>query len=399
VGRLGGLTSALDGLRGEPLDGDVVSSQDNVSLLVARARLEGELLRRLRVWDTHSRWAADGALSATAWLAHQGGLRASTARGLLSLAHRLANAPLTAAGLGAGVLTPDQACLLAHASSSPCTAAFQAAEGWLIDQARRLSVEQLGVLVQRWRERAEAQASLDADVDAGFAGRHLHASITFDGTVAVDGELDPDTGAVVVTALNAAMEADRDVPGEPARPRPQRRADALGVICRHYLDTAALPRGGGERPHLGVIVDLAGLTGPGPGHCVTDSGVAVSAGTVRQWACDAGVHPIFTRGPQEILSLGRRTRIISPALRRALTVRDRHCRFPGCDRPASWCDVHHLRHWLHGGRTDLPNLMLLCRRHHRLLHHGWTITGTAIDPVFTRPDGMVLSAIRAGPAP
>jgi hypothetical protein len=393
---VGGLGSVVDQLAAERVDGAVVSSEELAGLLVARARLEGELLRRLRVWDNQQGWACDGALSPTGWLIHHGGLLPGTARRLVGIAHRLGEAPLTAAGLRAGRLSADQAQVLARASTAPCTARFQADEAFLVDQASKLNAAQLACVVRRWREHAEADVDLG---EPGYEGRHLHVSTTLDGTVAVDGTLDPETGATVLAALDAAIEADRDVPGEPARSRPQRRADALGTICRHYLDTANLPTCGGDRPHLAVMIDLPALTGTGPGRCQTENGLPLSPTTIRQWACDAGLHPIFTRGPSEILDLGRRTRVISAALRRAVVARDRHCRFPGCDQPASWCDVHHIRHWLNGGPTCLANVMLLCRRHHRLLHHEWTLSGTPTAPVFTRPDGTQLHNTRAGPAP
>jgi hypothetical protein len=92
--------------------------------------------------------------------------------------------------------------------------------------------------------------------------------------------------------------------------------------------------------------------------------------------------------------VGRKQRLVTPTIRRALEVRDGGCRFPGCDRPATWCDAHHLKHWVHGGHTSLENMVLLCRRHHVLVHEcGWTIhldqdTGivTAYDPRGKRLD-------------
>jgi hypothetical protein len=402
------LASALDEMASEPLDGDVVSGADLVALFAARARLEGELLRRLRVWDDHEAWAADGALSPSGWLAHECRVLPSSARRLVHLAHRLGDAPLTEAALRAGVVSRDQATILARASAAPCSARFQADEAVLLGQAHQVTAGQLVHIVRHWRQHAEAEATADAaDVEPGYAGRHLYASVTWDGTVAVDGVLDAAGGAVVVAALDAAMEADRGSPAEDTRRRPQRRADALALICRHYLDTANIPSSGGERPHLAVTVDLAALTGSGSGR--TDHGVPLTAATIRQLACDASLHPIFTRG-SELLDIGRRTRIVPAALRRALVARDGGCRFPGCDRAASWCDAHHIRFWTDGGSTSLPNLLLLCRRHHRLLHHGWALSGTATAPTFTRPDGTVLSSAgdvptaggadpRAGPGP
>jgi hypothetical protein len=75
------------------------------------------------------------------------------------------------------------------------------------------------------------------------------------------------------------------------------------------------------------------------------------------------------------LEVGRATRVVHPAQRAALAVRDGGCVFPGCDRPLAWCDAHHLWHWVDGGPTDLINLALLCRAHHRVVHEGgWQLT-------------------------
>jgi len=392
------LASTLDGLAAERLDGDVVSGADLVELLVARARMEAELLRRIRVWDDHRVWSGDGALSASGWLAHHGGLHPGTARRLVHLAHRLGDAPVTEAALQAGRLSVDQATALARASTAPCTVRFQADEQVLVDQAQALTVPQLQQVVRHWRTRAEAESSeVEVGADPGFEGRHLHASVTWDATVALDGVLDPDSGAVVLAALDAAIDADRDQSGEDRRSRPQRRVDALALICRHYLDTARLPVTGGERPHLAVTVDLGTLT-TGQGSGRSDHGVTLSAAAARLLACDAAVHPIRIRGSQP-LDIGRRTRTVPTAVRRALVVRDGGCRFPGCDRPPAWTDAHHITHWANGGATALANLILLCRRHHRLLHHGWTLTGTPTKPTFTRPDGTTLPQPRAGPPP
>ena len=93
----------------------------------------------------------------------------------------------------------------------------------------------------------------------------------------------------------------------------------------------------------------------------------------------------------EPLDVGRRTPVVSPAIRRAVILRDRHCRFPGCDRSPAWCDVHHVDHWATGGRTAMGNLLLLCRRHHGLVHRGGF--GLAVEAgafVFRRSDGSVL---------
>jgi hypothetical protein len=114
--------------------------------------------------------------------------------------------------------------------------------------------------------------------------------------------------------------------------------------------------------------------------------------TVRRLACDASVMRVVLAGRSELLDVGRRTPLIPPAMRRAVIVRDRRCRFPGCDRPHAWCDAHHVVHWADGGPTAVQNLMLLCRRHHRKVHERGGFRLELLDgrPVFRRPDDSPL---------
>lgn len=185
------------------------------------------------------------------------------------------------------------------------------------------------------------------------------------------------------------------------------RADALGEICRSFLDRTDRPVVGGERPHLTVTVPLAVLSQPthrdgyGPTHPLLiaelDPTGPIEAPTVRRFACDTLVTRIVLGPRSEPLDVGRRTSVIPPAIRRAVVARDGHCRYPGCDRPQGWCDAHHVRHWADGGSTSLDNLLLLCRRHHRLTHEGFSLELVDGQPVFRRPDGLAVGADRAPP--
>ena len=108
--------------------------------------------------------------------------------------------------------------------------------------------------------------------------------------------------------------------------------------------------------------------------------------------CDASIVRIVLDPAGQPLDVGRSTRTISAALRTALERRDGACRFPACDRKSAQCDAHHIQHWGHGGESAPPNLVLLCRHHHRLLHEGgFGIHGSPADELhFTRPDGTIL---------
>jgi len=182
--------------------------------------------------------------------------------------------------------------------------------------------------------------------------------------VRLDGDLDPESGAVVITALGSLADPAA-LDSQDGRGPAQRRADALVEICRRHLDTSDRPRVGGEKPHLTITVSVDQLAARGLADLDTGP---IPLETVRRLACDATLIPILTRDGQP-LTAGRRSRVIPPAVRRLLYQRDQHCTHPGCQVPARWCDAHHITHWAHGGQTDAANLHLLCRRHHRMAHH------------------------------
>jgi hypothetical protein len=232
-----------------------------------------------------------------------------------------------------------------------------------VAQARTLPTRLFPRALAHWRRLADPDGAL-ADAGKAFQRRRLHVSATWQGMVRLDGDLDPESGTVVITALGSLAEPEALDP-EDRRTPAQRRADALVEICRRHLDSADRPRVGGERPHLTITISADQLAGDG----LTDleSG-PIPLETVRRWACDATLTPLLTDHDGQPLATGRPARFVSPVLRRLLHQRDQHCTHPGCDVPARWCDAHHVQHWARGGSTEATNLRLLCRRHHRMAH-------------------------------
>ncbi|HVT61856.1 MAG TPA: DUF222 domain-containing protein, partial [Thermoanaerobaculia bacterium] len=131
------------------------------------------------------------------------------------------------------------------------------------------------------------------------------------------------------------------------------------------------------------------------GSAALADGCHVSAETSRRLACDAALVVMRHAASGRVLDVGRRTRVISPSLRRALEHRDGGCRFPGCG--LKLCDAHHVEHWADGGETRLANTLLLCRRHHRAVHEEGFSVELAPDGEahFYRPDGRPLPAAPA----
>jgi hypothetical protein len=182
----------------------------------------------------------------------------------------------------------------------------------------------------------------------------------------IDGWLTPTAFETLHTSLQALMPPPLSGDIRTAR---QRRHDALEDLARDSLDRADTPEVGGEKPHLNVIVDWDALCGIAGERHEFENGAVIGLETVRRLACDSSVSRIVLGPKSEIIDVGRRTRVIPAALRRAIIARDRHCTWSGgCDRGPRWCDVHHLVHWTDGGETEPGNLTLLCRYHHTLTH-------------------------------
>jgi hypothetical protein len=183
--------------------------------------------------------------------------------------------------------------------------------------------------------------------------------------------LDAEGGATLRTALQAFMKPVKD----DDRTYGQRNADALVELGRQR--SGGKRDGAGPRPQLIIrasLDTLAGTKGAPAGEL--EGGGTVPAETVQRYACDSAITRITGQGELEH-ELNHASRTIPASTRRALEARDRHCVFPGCGRPLNWCDGHHLVWWTRGGATALPNLALLCRPHHRMVHEeSWRLERT-----------------------
>jgi hypothetical protein len=217
--------------------------------------------------------------------------------------------------------------------------------------------------------------------------------------VGLDGTLDAQGGEVVATALRLAETTHDDQ--APAPTPAQRRGDALVDVCRSFLDHQAHRPAGRHRPHPNVVIDLDALEDGRPGRVV--DGFGLDGPSVQALLCDSALHRLVMAGRSAVLDYGTSTRTIPAPLWNALVIRDEHCRFPGCDRPSSWCEGHHVIPFTEGGPTCMDNLVLLCARHHHRLHQpGWhaklrpDATFETTDP---RGRSRSTSPPRAGPSP
>ncbi len=243
----------------------------------------------------------------------------------------------------------------------------------LVAWAAPMSVNQVRALCKGVRCTIDPEG-VERDDELDFETRNLKISKLADGMYFLDGILDPVGGAAVKTALEAlatAPEAFNKTGPRDRRKHKQRMADALVELANHALDSGVLPARKGVKPHLNVTTTLEGLQGVPGGASI--EGTPISQKTLERVACDSTVCRVML-ADSAVIDVGRATRSVSPAMRRALRARDQHCRFPGCDRPASWTAAHHIEFWGNGGKTRVEELLSLCHYHHRLVHEGgWQI--------------------------
>jgi hypothetical protein len=432
--RLAALTAAIDAFLAQDVDGlsDVALTEEALELQPQLDRLHGGWLQRLAAVDARGAAGAeqDRQFDSTAsWLRVRLRMAATTASTTVRTARALFRGPLPASGaaLMAGELSAAHAEVLATSTLHVPDQAIQAAEPTLLDSARRQDPTGLRKVVTHLQYTVDPDGA-DAAAQRRYERRGMWFTTTIDRMVVVRGILPPEAGQIVQGALEPLS---RPADAADTRSGGQRTADALTEMARRQLESGRLPLTGGVRPQLTVIVDLPSLNNPHrldsldrlhsldsvdglegrQGRLGGEMGWAgpLEPEACRRLACDATITrvvvsrqlshpdhdpncplqdptgsglegllravlaklpPALGGTPSQPLDVGRSSRVVTAAQRQALAVRDGGCVFPGCSRPLAWCEGHHVRHWLDGGPTDLDNLALLCRAHHRAVHEG-----------------------------
>ena len=305
--------------------------------------------------------------------------------------------PATATALREGVLGAEHVEVITkvvrdlppHASA----AARETVERTLVDAAHTVDPRTLTTLGRDLRALLDQDGTPPDDRELAEPVNELHLHTRRNGRLVLRGEFDPEASALITTAISPlAKPGPSGDTGPDPRSTAERQGDALVEVFRLVADEGALPSEAGEKPHVMVTIplhtlrhDVSQATRDGIGdtalnsigqtaldgidQAVLDGIGPLDAESARRIACDARVIPVVLGSRSEPLDLGRASYTVPTALRRALILRDRGCAFPGCDRTHRWCHSHHIRNWADGGPTELDNLVLLCGRHHRLIHH------------------------------
>jgi hypothetical protein len=332
-----------------------------------------------------------GSVSPIDWIRHHCRMSSSAVWSSLAVGQHAAELPRSVEAVESGEIGYAHLALMARTAEaldgSATAAAFEETE--LLEKARQFSVGRLWHFCHHLRHATDPEG-FAAEQNRATEARSLKLSPCEDGTLLLEGWLDSPGGAALRAALEplALPHGDHD-----DRCRERRNADALVEIINHVEDTGSLP----QRPHLQVTASLETLRGtPGSPAGDLEYSLPVSAATVQRLACDAAITRVVFGPESVVIDVGRARRVVAGPTRRALNARDTHCKWPRCDRPASWSDAHHVIHWTKGGETDLSNMVLLCHRHHWMAHEGgWQLVRTAEGEVLTvppRPPGLASAA-------
>lgn len=341
-------------------------------------------LRMLSSFDRREGWKQWGMRSCAHWLNWRCGFDLRSAREKVRVARALDDLDLICEAFSRGEVSYSKVRAITRIAT-PET------EADLLMFARHGTTQHVEKIVRGYRRYLPA-----SDAEARHERRYVDYRYAEDGSVVIKARLDPEEGELVIQALRKVQDEVRHIrrsaeSREDGSAEPRRdRADALTEIARRALNGSGEPPSTGDRYTVMVQVDAEVLAG-GDGACHLDSGASLSAATAERLICDGAILPIVTNPDGEILSVGRKTRKIPRASRRALLRRDDGCRYPGCTHKAH-LDGHHIKPWSRGGETSLANLVLLCSFHHRLVHEGGVSLRVEPDGRFTfiRADGQVI---------
>jgi len=370
------------------------------------------LLTLIREFDEQGGWELPGLVSCAHWLNFKGGIGMHAAREKVRVARALKNLPAISEAMRRGELSYSKVRAMTRIAD-------ETNEGYLLMIAchgTAYHVERLVSQYRRCRRAEELQAA-----NARYASRSLDSFYDDDGCLVLKARLPAELGELVLNALDYAMAHDDSIdravggtePGAADRRHDTRtfraipnfaarRADALLAVAEHYVGRPPASEqpaaASADRYQVVVHVSAEALRGVPAGtsadidRSCLERGPGVPAETSRRLACDGAIVPLIDDADGQPLSIGRKSRSIPSAIRRALRARDAGCRFPGCINRYH-LDGHHIRHWADGGETSLDNLLQLCRHHHRLLHEGGFScerqTGGRI--VFRDPHGQAIA--------
>jgi hypothetical protein len=282
-----------------------------------------------------------GSVSSISWIRHQCRMSSHAAAERVCVGEEVERLPLSIEALEDGRIGFAHLALMARTSNalheSPTTQSFD--ESALLASATELSVGRFRHVCLDARHAGDLEGYA-AEEARSVEDRALELNTGEDGFVFIRGLLDSAGGAVLRTALEPlAMKSGAD----DDRHRDRRLADALVELAGHGLDSGAVPQRASQRAHLQVTASLDTLLGTlGSAAADMEFSLPISSRIVERLACDATITRVLLGPDSAVIDVGRSCRVVPGSTRRALNVRDKCCQWPGCERPASWTEAHHL---------------------------------------------------------
>ena len=339
------------------------------------ARLAAEFAKRNKYDD-------DGFVSPIDWMRFNGHVTSGAAANSVAVGEAIQRMPESVEAMAGGEIGFAHLTVMARTAEA---LGDRFDESALIEKARENSPGKFHYICTHYRHAADPKQYAEEESEQ-VQQRRLRLSRWIDGTVILSGQLDPEGGAVVLTRLGTLA---RKTGAHDDRDLEQRQGDAL----------VELAAGGGSQAQIQVTSSIETLVGlAGASAADLDLSLPISSKAVERLACDSNISRILLDSDSMVIDVGRSKRVVSEPTRRALWVRDGSCRWPGCDRAASLTSAHHLVHWMRGGATDLDNLVLLCRRHHWMVHEGdWQIVRDEDGNLLTIPPTVTFGPPVRGP--
>ena len=333
--------------RGALLAQQLIENQRQVDLLLLeQSRLAAEFVQT-DFWD----W--EGSATPYDWIRIHCHLTSNTVSDRVSVGERMSELPQSVQAVQERQIGFAHLAVMARTADA-VGKAFD--ETKLLPLAREYSPGKFHYKCLHYRHSVDAQAYAQEQEEQAQHNR-IDLSTGEDGCLLLNGVLDPVGGAAVRTALEplARKSGEHD-----DRLLPQRYGDALVELAS-----------GGRPANIQVTATIETLKGlAGAAGAEMEFSLPISSASLQRRACDCSVTRVLLSQESVVIDIGRSRRMITGPARKALNARDGHCRWPGCERPASWCDGHHIVHWIEGGTNEPNNLVLLCRRHHRMVHEG-----------------------------
>ena len=361
------------------------------------------LLQMIRVFDQEKLWALAGICSCAHWLNWKCGIGMNAAREKVRVANALGDLHKIDESFAKGELSYSKVRAMTRVATPEN-------EDYLLMIAHHGTAYHVETLVRKYRRARKLQDLGEANKQ--HDERTLQVFYEHDGSITVQVRLPADKGALVLKAIEMAIEQEEQPAADVSAETPDgevyqdvtaqtvnrgtgfdhRRADALTAIAENYLANGPSSSSSADRYQVVLHVSAETLTDNEGDISHIENGQRVSAETSRRLCCDAGVSVLSKDDEGNTLNIGRKTRIIPPAMRRALKARDENCRFPGCTHKY-YIDGHHIKHWSEGGETSLDNLVQLCRHHHRLVHEGgFSCTKNTEGKIeFRGPEGTLIA--------